>query len=179
MFVYVKVKDLKYEINQIECLNKDGKWAQVLVDDRFPCTSNSRLAYSQAHRKQLRLPLIEKALTKLNGTYEAIIAGRCCEGLAIATGSPCDTLILGKVNNPDEKNIDQEKLWIKLLHARSQRFLICAMCSNNNINKQDFENHGLLNIHAYSSQDLKKSIDGKHQLIELRNSWERTFRWNG
>ena len=38
-----------------DCLNEisDGEWTQVIVDDRFPCTSSQRLAYSQAHRKQL------------------------------------------------------------------------------------------------------------------------------
>ncbi len=123
--------------------------------------------------------MIEKALAKLNGTYESIIAGRCCEGLATVTGSPCETLILGKTNNPDQKNVDYQYLWMKLLHARQQRFLMCAMCSNNLIDKQDFQNHGLLNIHAYSLQDVQQSIDGKHQLIKLRNPWGGTYRWNG
>ncbi|UJR38585.1 hypothetical protein I4U23_031249 [Adineta vaga] len=160
-------------------LCKDGEWTQVIVDDRLPCTSNKRLAYSQAHRKQLWVPLIEKALAKLNGSYEAIIAGRCCEGLATVTGSPCETLILGKTNNPDDKNVDLDKLWLKLYHARSQKFLMCAMCSNNHISKDEFKSSGLLNIHAYSLQDIKQSNDGKHRLVKLRNPWGGTHRWNG
>ncbi|CAF3404385.1 unnamed protein product [Rotaria socialis] len=160
-------------------LCKDGEWTQVLVDDRLPCTFDKKLAYSQAHRKQLWVPLIEKALAKLNGSYEAIIAGRCCEGLATVTGSPCETLILGRSNNPDDKNVDYDRLWSKLLHARSKRFLMCAMCCNNLISKEEFEKYGLLNIHAYSLQDLAQSKDKKHKLVKLRNPWGGTYRWTG
>jgi calpain-15 len=157
----------------------DGEWTQVLVDDRLPCTSNKRLAYSQAQRKQLWVPLIEKALAKLNGSYEAIIAGRCCEGLATVTGSPCETLILGRSNNPDDKNVDYDDIWRKLTDARTQRFLMCAMCSNNLIRKEEFEKYGLLNVHAYSLQDVRQSKDGRHRLVKLRNPWGGTFRWTG
>ncbi|CAF1518163.1 unnamed protein product, partial [Rotaria magnacalcarata] len=160
-------------------LCKDGEWTQIIVDDRLPCTLNKRLAYSQARRKQLWVPLIEKALAKLNGSYESIIAGRCCEGLSTVTGSPCDTLILGRTNNPDDKNVDLDKLWMKLLRAHSHRFLICAMRSNNLIAKQEFKNCGLLNIHAYSLQDVKQSNDGKYRLIKLRNPWGGKYTWIG
>ncbi|CAF1562629.1 unnamed protein product [Adineta ricciae] len=158
---------------------QDGEWTQVLVDDRLPCTFNRRLAYSQAHRKQLWVPLIEKAMAKLNGSYEAIIAGRCCEGLATVTGSPCETLILGRSNNPDDKNVDYDRLWSKLFIARSQGFLMCAMCSNNLVSKEEFEKYGLLNIHAYSLQDIQQSKDGRHRLVKLRNPWGGTHRWTG
>ncbi|CAF1596676.1 unnamed protein product [Rotaria sp. Silwood1] len=171
----------QYNNEGIYCVRlcKDGEWTQVLVDDRLPCTSNKKLAYSQAHRKQLWVPLIEKALAKLNGSYEAIIAGRCCEGLATVTGSPCETLILGRANNPDDKNVDYDKLWSKLLNARSQKFLMCAMCCNNHISKEEFEKVGLLNVHAYSLQDLKQTKDGKYRLVKLRNPWGGTYRWTG
>lgn len=158
---------------------EDGEWCQVVVDDRFPCRSNNRLAYSQAHRKQLWVPLIEKALAKLNGSYESIIAGRCCEGLSTVTGNPCETLILGQLNNPDEKTINLNQLWLKLLQARTQKFLMCAMCSNHSIDKQDFQKYGLLHSHAYSLQDIYQSNDRQIKLIKLRNPWGGNFRWNG
>ncbi|CAF1038399.1 unnamed protein product [Adineta steineri] len=171
----------QYNYEGIYCVRlcKDGEWTQVLVDDRLPCTSDRRLAYSQAQRKQLWVPLIEKALAKLNGSYEAIIAGRCCEGLATVTGSPCETLILGRSNNPDDKNVDYDRLWAKLLHSRLQKFLMCAMCSNNLISREEFDKYGLLNIHAYSLQDVKQSKDGRHKLVKLRNPWGGTYRWTG
>ena len=100
-------------------------------------------------------------------------------GLATVTGSPCETLILGRSNNPDDKNVDYEELWSKLINAHSQRFLMCAMCCNNRISNEGFEKCGLLNVHAYSLQDLKQSSNGKHRLVKLRNPWGGTYRWTG
>lgn len=158
-------------------LCKDGEWTQVIVDDRFPCQLNRHLAYSHCHRKQLWVPLIEKALAKLNGTYESIIAGRCCEGLAIVTGSPCETLIFSDLIYQNQ--LDKQQIWLKLIQSRQNHFLMCAMCSNGKISKNSFENLRLLNNHAYSLQDLYQSQDSNIKLIKLRNPWGGNFRWNG
>jgi hypothetical protein len=53
------------------------------------------------------------------------------------------------------------------------------MCSNNLIRKEEFEKYGLLNVHAYSLQDVRQSKDGRHRLVKLRNPWGGTFRWTG
>lgn len=185
----VNLKGLAVILEQPELLNKiiitkdycaqgcylvrlchNGEWQTVILDDVFPCDSNGHLLYSKAARRQLWVPLIEKAMAKLNGSYDSLIAGHTVEGMSALTGYPCDWIRLEKSASQDDYINDLEVIWAQLLSMKEAGYALGASCGHSSI-KDDavFKSFGLLPRHAYSILDVRE-IAG-YRLLRLRNPW--------
>lgn len=117
---------------------------------------------------------MEKALAKLYGNYQQIIAGRCSEGLSIVSGAACETLVISDFVVGNQMNLIENDLWQRLVESRTNKFLMCAMCHNNRLMKEEFDRYGLMNDHAYSLQDVEQSTNERR--VKLRNPWGKKVR---
>ncbi|CAF1625385.1 unnamed protein product, partial [Didymodactylos carnosus] len=115
----VLTKEVNNEGVYLVRICKNGKWITVMLDDCFPCTSWKTLAFTQAKRRQLYVPLIEKACAKLFGSYSNLTSGQTAEAMQLFTGAPCDYIHIEKQNdNPmEDEQVDPDVLWAKLLSA--------------------------------------------------------------
>ncbi|XP_065842681.1 calpain-15-like isoform X2 [Oscarella lobularis] len=159
-------------------LCRNGIWEVVLIDDVLPCNNYGMLVYSQANRGQLWVPLIEKALAKQLGCYEAMKGGACIEGLSLLTGAPCEKIRLQTNPNRPDDALDSDLIWARLLSVKDAGFLMGASCgsSNNSISEEEFRHVGLVSQHAYSVLDVQQVPQGR--LIQLRNPWG-SHSWRG
>ncbi|CAF4931148.1 unnamed protein product, partial [Rotaria sp. Silwood1] len=124
----------------------NGLWKTIIVDDYFPCTSQKCLAFSQARRRQLFVPLIEKACAKLFGSYDNLISGTMLEGLQLLTGAPCDYIDLQSSN----ERLDNDIIWAKLVSAYESNLLIGASSGRNGVSESEYSLVGIHNNHAFS-----------------------------
>ena len=76
------------------------------------------------------------------------------------TGKPCFVLKL--------RNVDQDKVWPRLLEISKRRYAaVCSCCINKNQKADEYEKVGLIQPHGYSVLIVKEI--GGNRLLKLKN----------
>lgn len=70
-------------------MNHDGIWKNIVVDDYFPCVRN-KLCFSKSHGSELWVIILEKAYSKLYGSYHNIESGYPWQAVTDLTGTPSE-----------------------------------------------------------------------------------------
>ncbi|CAF4269699.1 unnamed protein product [Rotaria sp. Silwood2] len=137
----------------------NGLWKTIIVDDVFPCTKHKHLVFTQAKRRQLYVPLIEKACAKLFGSYAALRSGNIREGLQLLTGASCDYIDLKLADTELDSNV----IWVQLLSSCEAKLLIGVSSGGTGVSSEEYarvrihNNHAfsVLAAHAFDSQSLR------------------------
>lgn len=144
-----------------------------MLDDYFPCHQNNRLIFSRAIRKQLWVILIEKAMAKLIGSYEALEIAHSDEVVNALTGYPCTWF---KFKYYKRESNFQEILWFRLSDKQTRGFHCSAFSVNQDSYHLTHYNSGIRPSHAYTILDVKEY--NKKRLILLRDPWGEN-EWSG
>lgn len=155
----------------------EGKWEEVTIDDRFPCGADGKPIFGHCKDpEEIWVLVIEKALAKLLGTYEALDGGYLEEGVVMLTGGRPEKVT---INDWKGKSCFEETaadLWHKLLTYHEESHMMgAAICSGK---EMPDKSTGLVAGHAYGVLDVYPTKDGKYKLIQLRNPWG-SFEWKG
>ncbi|CAF3665498.1 unnamed protein product [Rotaria sp. Silwood1] len=124
----------------------NGLWTTIIVDDFFPCYEDGTLLFTKARRRQLFIPIIEKACAKLFGSYSNLTSGQMAEALQLFTGAPCDYIHLDRSDEP----IDSDIVWAKLVSCCQANLLIGASTGRHDVSKDMYDQIRINSNHAFS-----------------------------
>lgn len=174
LFVLADPKQGKYIIR----LYKDGKWKLVTIDDRIPCNREGYPAFGHnTNKSEIWVVILEKAVAKLLGSYEALHGGYLEEGIALLTGGRPERIYINNWKQKQGRKVYKEdRLWQKLLTYNNEKVMMGCCISSGKEQKDDTK--GLVAGHAYAIIDVRMTNDRKYRLIKLRNPWG-FWEWKG
>ena len=180
---------------------KNGLWVQTVIDDYFPCDSDSAGGpkYSQTHDSELWVLLVEKAYAKLHGSYAAIESGFPFEAMMDLTGAPYKNFQFNDSNV--QSKIQDGSLWDELCEFDKRDYIMaCCTPGEDEYTKKGTKPLGsLVPGHAYrylscyfhdaavtmnicmNCSSLLSCVTTeieRHKLCKVRNPWGNT-EWDG
>ena len=146
----------------------NGKWKLVLVDDYFPCISNSNTKeffFSCSFQNELWVSILEKAWAKVNGCYANIgCGGFCYEAFDVLTEAYTEHL--------DFEYYKKEDIWKKMENASKKKYVMTAGTGDTSVNL--LESLGLCAGHAYTIINILTMEENGVRLVKLKNPWGNT-----
>eukprot|EP01065_Artemidia_motanka_P005508 TRINITY_DN12651_c0_g2_i1.p1 TRINITY_DN12651_c0_g2~~TRINITY_DN12651_c0_g2_i1.p1 ORF type:complete len:820 (+),score=278.50 TRINITY_DN12651_c0_g2_i1:70-2460(+) len=164
-------------------MNKHGWWHTIVMDDCLPSSGTGPcFAKNREEPHELWVSLLEKAYSKLHGSYGAIRAGSGGMALADLTGSPYELFkeedmteqFFHKLKENDEND------YIQMLGTPGQDtsdYAGGASSADAAKMTEKYAKVGLACGHAYSLIAVKECKG--HQLCMIRNPWGNDKEWTG
>jgi hypothetical protein len=154
-------------------IRKKGVWELMLIDDYFPVYGKFKPRPAGCigqDRKELWVMLLEKAWSKLNGSYANAIGGEPYEVFDSLTNATSESIFFVKMNKKKK-----EKLWESLMNGKRDNFIMTA--GTNKMKNIDYNSLGLEAGHAYTLLTVVE-LENNVRLVKLRNPWAN-LEWSG
>eukprot|EP01006_Ploeotia_vitrea_P031037 TRINITY_DN63362_c0_g1_i1.p1 TRINITY_DN63362_c0_g1~~TRINITY_DN63362_c0_g1_i1.p1 ORF type:complete len:938 (+),score=61.09 TRINITY_DN63362_c0_g1_i1:28-2841(+) len=159
----------------------NGKWRYIVIDDHIPCTKDGAPAFTHPTTgEECWLMLLEKAIAKLHGSYQAIDS---CAPLQSGDRRPnCAALMMdltagvGTTRDFGHSEFEPNALWDMLSETIAKGALVTTYCNDKDAPEK--EKLGLAPNHTYCMR-AAKAING-FRLVLLRSGWvPETAVWEG
>jgi len=137
---------------------------KIAVDDgslfAFDIDNHKYSRFSQFEKHQAIWPsIIEKAFSKIKGSYKQAVAGMNTNGLRTLTGAPTFEY--------DLESTDLDQIWELMTEAQKKDYILAAAVLSPKTPTEEITNHcGILMKHAYAIIDLFTLKDPNDNIME-------------
>lgn len=165
-------------------IGQTGRWMQLVLDDYFPCYPMGGLMFSKSEKREIWVPILEKAFAKKYNGYPNLINTHCADILADLTGCPVFTIDMEATyaSKPEEHT----KLWKLITEWKQKKYILTSDTKHFLDAKEDsnqVKNFTYSIIKGIEIQHNNYPTEGKTskdvtRLLNVRNLWS-LFEWSG